>query len=1663
MRLWPHLSWVASLAACLLVIPACGGGRSERIGCTDSSTCETGEVCLRETCTSIESASVEASAEATGAAANIYVIDAAGNICEASSCKDLPYGSRVTFRVEPPAGARFTGWSGSPECSGSALELVVEMLTRDTHCIANFVLRRRVTGQVVGVEGGGVTASSSSPEAVCSGNSCEVDANAVVTLEAMDRWGERFVGWTGAGCEGGLSRTIEVMPVETDISCTASFQPRVSIGGKAMNVEAVIEVTTSAEFQSCEPGSCVIDRGESAVLNAPEVPGFRFAGWSGTDACTGENPRLVITNAAASQLCLGTYLRRFRVTGAVEGAVPPPDVRAVSSDQYAACEGAACEVDNHGTVTLVAWSAPGFRLQSWSGAGCGEERGAALEIADVTSDLRCVAGYVPGIAVMGLVVGAPGDVKASSTTASASCAGSGCIIPPNGSVTLEAPVIGGYRFQRWKGEPGCEGTDLTLRFDNVTASKTCEAEYFTRFVVRGRSEPSDAGSVVATSANVGANCNANACTLDATGDVTLEAVPATGYRFSGWSGGGACTGSASAITVPNVVRNVSCQANFVLRASVTGIASPENGGRVEAYSDSGAAQCMGNSCTVDEGSRVELMATPAVGFRFAGWSECATESDPALRIDDVQRPVLCRATFVPLRFTVSSSAEPAAGGDVSAFSFGQDAECRGAACTVNYGSDVQLTANPAVGFRFVSWSGCSSSSERVLDVRNVRANTSCRANFTRIVVSATAIADPPAGGGVSASSTSAGASCTGARCAVPYGGAATLVATPARGYRFTGWSGCGPAPSPTLQLDGITRALECRANFELTRWAVAGVPSPAQGGSVVASSAGSATCREGRCSVDFGASVTLSARANVGFRFTGWSGCPAARQSDSITVANVSGDVTCQAGFERLRYAVAGAVNPAATGAVMAGSTSPGATCAGAGCTVNHGSTVVLTAVETPEYRFASWSNCPVTGGLSITLPEVTAPITCTANFARRSFVVTGLAMMGGSVAGVGAECAGNTCTVPFGGTATFVAAAAPGFRFAAWMGCTPSPGNPLSASVGNVTGPAVCTALFQRQFTVTATVGTGGTAQGGVSTSCGASACTVDAGAMVTVTAAPSNPALYEFAGWQGCSTSSAASIPVLATGDLTCIANFRPRSFTVTARSADTQAGIVSAVTTGATCAADGGSCSATVILGDTATFAAEPRTGFQFGGWSGANCEQNAQTPLRVSATSVAAGTTCTATFTRTTIAVGATTAGGGSIMGSGTGATCMGGMCSVPYGGSVSFAAAPSSGFRFVGWSGCSDSMANPLTLTNITAPTMCVALFQQQFTVSAAVGSGGPNAGSVSTSCDAASCTVDAGSTVRLSANVNAGFRFVAWSGCSSATTREISIMPTANVTCTANFDAVTFTVTGAVEGPGEIVGVGNNCAANVCTVPAGDSATFRATPTSRTSRLVGWRGCTASPASAQQATISGVNADATCTAIFQQQATVSAQTANVQTGTVAAVSSGVTCTSDGSSCSGTVDVGATVVFTAVPQQRYRLTSWSGAGCQTDRANPAQVSATVDANGTTCVATFEVIPPPTFTVTAIAEEGGSIVAPCEGGNECMRPVQQGGTIRFVASPDATSNGVVWRGEGCAGDGATVSVGPVTGNVTCTASFPRIVVPIDPTGPDVVGPRPIPSNP
>lgn len=1693
MRLVP--SWF--VAALGLTVVACGGSRSERISCIDPSACGDEQVCLRGYCTAIEGARVAASASAVGANANVYVIDADGKACEARMCPDLPYGSRVTFRAELIAGARFVGWSGSPECTGSSPELVIESLTTDTQCVANYVLRRRVSGEVVGVEGGGVLASSRDPNANCDENSCEVDVGTVVQLEATDRWGERFVGWTGAGCGDAPSRTLEVTARDIDLTCTATFQPRVTIGGKAMGVDVAIEVSTSSQFRSCEPGSCTIDKGSSAQLNAPEVEGFRFAGWSGTPACTGSDPQLIIQSASISQLCIATYLRRFLVRGSTLGATPAPEVTATSYDQDAKCADGACEVDRHGTVTLIAWSSPGYRLDRWSDCG-EEERGAALELADVSADMSCVANYVPGIAVIGAVVGAPGDVKASSTTPGASCAGSGCVIPPNGAVTLEAPTVEGYRFQSWGGEPGCAGDQLVLRVANVTQSLTCEAKYFMRYVVRGLTAPTEGGRVLASSANAGAACRDNQCTLDEHGAVELHAEPAAGYRFSGWSGGAACTGNALDVTIPDVQRNVTCQANFILRAAVMGYASPENGGRVEAFSDSGSAECRGNTCTVDEGARVQLMATPAMGYVFDGWSECSDSREVALRIDDVRRPITCRATFVPRRFTVTSNVMPNASGSVGAFSSAPAADCRGGQCTVNYGSDVRLTANPALGYRFVSWSGCGNGSDPVLVVANVRENRACQATFARIVLSVSASPNPSAGGSVSATSNTPSASCMGTRCNVPYGGSATLVATPARGYRFTDWTGCGPGSNATLQLDNLSSSLECRANFELSRFAVSGMPNPADGGTVQASSGGSATCNGGRCSVDAGASVTLLATARDGYRFAGWSGCQISDRP-SITIANVSADVSCRAAFERVFITVTGVAQTGGTLSVP---------CVGATCSasVAQGARVTFTAVPNPGFMFNGWSGTGcMPNGLSATVEDVRAATTCTAAFAPIPppvFIVTGFANSGGSLT---APCTGMSCPVNVvqGGSASFTAKPDADHDFDRWEG-TGCVADGLRATVSNVQAATSCTASFKkkppRMFTVTAIANTGGT----LDTPCTGSPCptTVVENGSVTFTAVPNDR--YVLAGWsgEGCVGSGNAVTVSNVRADTMCTASFEAvRTPTYDVSVIADKGGSLRQPCPGAMCATQ-------VEEGKSIELEAVPADTHTFDRWIGERC---AGQPSRFTLTNVRANVMCTATFALKPkprfVVRGVALAGGTWI------APCPNNECmlEVEQGQSVEFRASASAGNRVAGWGDDCIGNQDSAVVSNVQRDSTCTVRFEPDtFPVTAIIGVGGTLS---SPACNSSPCTFDVprGDSLELIARAESGFRFAGWSGtgCNvdgpSDTSANVANVQSERK-CTASFREVPTHQVSAAANPGGTLSApcsGMSCAPR--SVPEGGSVTFTAEK-STGYHFTNWSGCSNS----ENASITlVVGADIHCIANFaadQHTVTVRAGpngsitapctaqassfcTDSVAHGTARTFSarasdgyefeswSGTNCPvpSNGASievrgdvdcvanfarkvhkitvtagahgriespcrapastsCNADIPHGTSVSFAAIEDEGYDEADWSGPSCPVSSNGSAEVREDI-----VCNVNFDVIPTYEVTITASGDGTGTI-GPCRE-SKCARSVRAGGTLSFTAQESEDSVFVGWTGD-CAGkQGLQLELGPVTRNMQCGATFQK----------------------
>jgi uncharacterized repeat protein (TIGR02543 family) len=191
---------------------------------------------------------------------------------------------------------------------------------------------------------------------------------------------------------------------------------------------------------------------------------------------------------------------------------------------------------------------------------------------------------------------------------------------------------------------------------------------------------------------------------------------------------------------------------------------------------------VGSSPAYDEygaGTQVTLTAAPSAGYEFVSWSGDASGTEPEVTVTmDSNKSVT--ANFRVIQYTLATSVSPPGSGLVSPDGGIYD-----------IGSTVTLTATPAAGYEFVSWSGDVSSTEPEVTI-TMDADKSVTAGFHIIQHTLTTSVSPPEGGSVS-----------------PLGGiydigsTVTLTATPATDYEFVSWSGdvSGTEPEVTITMD----------------------------------------------------------------------------------------------------------------------------------------------------------------------------------------------------------------------------------------------------------------------------------------------------------------------------------------------------------------------------------------------------------------------------------------------------------------------------------------------------------------------------------------------------------------------------------------------------------------------------------------------------------------------------------------------------------------------------------------------------------------------------------------------------------------------------------------------------------------------------------------------
>ncbi|MBL8915871.1 MAG: hypothetical protein JNM17_34550 [Archangium sp.] len=427
--------------------------------------------------------------------------------------------------------------------------------------------------------------------------------------------------------------------------------------------------------------------------------------------------------------------------------------------------------------------------------------------------------------------------------------------PVGTNITLSATAVSGSSFVGWTGP--CTGmADCQFTLGAGGASVIASFAMNNSLVVSRMGN----GSGTVTSSPGGITCGNDCSEFFAPNTmVSLTAIPDTGSVFSGWSG--ACAGMGSCgvtTTVPQMVT-----ASFSLQRHQLTVNKMGTGTGLVVSTPAGIT--CGTDCNelFDYGTMVSLVPTPSADSDFAGWGGACTGMG-ACDVTIAQAETVT-AFFALKRFDLTVTKAGTGTGTVNSVPTG--VAC-GPVCTGTFDINtmVTLTASESSDSTFTGWSGaCTGTGACIV---NITAAASVTATFT-LQTFTLSVAKAGLGGGV-VTSTPAGINC-GSDCDEVYnsGTMVQLDATQDSSSTFAGWSGGGCVGTGPC-IVSVTSATTVTATFNPNSFLLTVIRNGTGTGNVIGSGINcGAMCL---VSVPAGGSVSLSAMANAGSGFAGWSG-----------------------------------------------------------------------------------------------------------------------------------------------------------------------------------------------------------------------------------------------------------------------------------------------------------------------------------------------------------------------------------------------------------------------------------------------------------------------------------------------------------------------------------------------------------------------------------------------------------------------------------------------------------------------------------------------------------------------------------------------------------------------------------------------------------------------
>jgi uncharacterized repeat protein (TIGR02543 family) len=383
--------------------------------------------------------------------------------------------------------------------------------------------------------------------------------------------------------------------------------------------------------------------------------------------------------------------------------------------------------------------------------------------------------------------------------------------------------------------------------------------------------------------------------------VTATVAANPGYVFANWTEAGVVV-STSALYPFELTSNRTLVANFVAQYNVAISSLPLLGGTT-----TGAG-------AYNAGTSVTITATPGVGYTFTNWTEGTTVVSA---LNTYTFPIGANRVLVAnfginmyMLNLIYTNGTVAKSPNQTTFS---------------HGTSVLLTATPAVGYTFTSWSGDATGNTNPLTIV-MNSEKTITANFTASQVSLSLSSLPLLGG----TTTGAGS--------FNLGVTATAKATANIGYTFTNWTeGANIVSTLANYPFTITTNRTLVANFTaaVAQFTVGLTSNPLLGGTTTGSG-----------SFNSGSSVTVGAVANLGYTFTNWTEGANIVSTNANYTFNITANKNLVANFASVaaKYTVALSSNPLLGGTTLGGGS------------FNSGSSVTIGAVANLGFTFTNWT-----------------------------------------------------------------------------------------------------------------------------------------------------------------------------------------------------------------------------------------------------------------------------------------------------------------------------------------------------------------------------------------------------------------------------------------------------------------------------------------------------------------------------------------------------------------------------------------------------------------------------------------------------------------------------------------------------------------------------------